>query len=363
MSARRHVAGSGVSRRIGASLAALVFVVAWSVIAGGSSASAGTEAHAKTHSGEHIVWSQFVDLNFSAARIVISRVGGLNAHALTHPAHGVVDIDPKISPNGRLVAFERDDPQGNGHIMVVGIRGRGAHEVEVGCVDPCFSANNPTWTPDGRHLLFQKAIGPIDSNGNAASALLWKTDLHGKHVVLVSNPALAGAYEDYDAQFAAAGYVVFGRLNLRRDQAAIFRMRADGSHACRLTPWALNADLPDASPAASGPTQNLAVFESHGHGGPPPGKAQAIATTPARCGGRHPVSYLTSPTSAPVQHFNPSWSPDGKHVVFVRFKFVNGDPIVHGDIMTSRWDGTGRHRITHSKLFDFRPDWGPAPDQ
>jgi hypothetical protein len=137
-------------------------------------------------------------------------------------------------------------------------------------------------------------------------------------------------------------------------------MNDDGSHACRLTPWALQADTPDISPATTGPTQDLAVFETFGHNGPPPGAASAVATVKATCGGPHPIHYLTSPKSSPTQHFNPGWSPDGTHVVFVRFKSVDGDPIVHGDLVTSRADGTHREVIANSPLFDFRPDWGAA---
>jgi Tol biopolymer transport system component len=289
-----------------------------------------------------------------------SDASGDHLRRLTHPDEGVVDVDPKISPNGRRVAFERDDTEGISHLMVVGIHGRGLHEVDV-CDDPCIGANQPTWGPDGHHLYFTRVDGPIDSDGNAVSARLWRTDLQGQHVVPVSDPNVDGRFEDAWAQFAPAGYIVFVRLSLARDDAAVFRMRPDGTHACRLTPWNLDADLPDVSPATSGPTQNRAVFETYGHGGPPRGKVSAIATVRASCGGEHHIRYVTSATSDPVWHFNPGWSPHGRHVVFVRFKAVDGDPIVHGDIMTSRWDGEHRQLISRSPLFDFRPDWGPAP--
>jgi TolB protein len=305
------------------------------------------------------VWSQFVDLDFSAARIMVADPDGESRQRLTHPAEGVVDIDPRISPDGRWVAFERDDVNGHGHVMLVGTDGRGQHEVDVGCVDPCFSANAPTWTPDGAHLIFQKVIGPIVDD-NAASALLWKTDLSGDHVVRLSPKRLDGVVEDVNAQFAADGYLVVVRLNLARDRPALFRMRPDGTHACRLTPWALSADTHDVSPATSGPTKDLAVFETYGHNEPPPGKVSAVATVKATCGGDHRIRYVTSPTREPVWHFNPAWSPGGQHLVFVRFKSVDGDPIVHGDLETSRWDGSDRRRIVQGPLFDFRPDRGAA---
>ena len=93
---------------------------------------------------EHIVWTQVVDVDFNAARIMVAGPDGESRQRLTHPAEGVFDFDPRVSPDGRMVAFERDDPEGNGHLMLMGIDGRGLREVDV-CDDPCFSANGPTW--------------------------------------------------------------------------------------------------------------------------------------------------------------------------------------------------------------------------
>ena len=42
-------------------------------------------------SGQHIVWSQFVDLDFSAARIMVTDPDGESRQRLTRPAEGVVD--------------------------------------------------------------------------------------------------------------------------------------------------------------------------------------------------------------------------------------------------------------------------------
>jgi hypothetical protein len=41
-------------------------------------------------------------------------------------------------------------------------------------------------------------------------------------------------------------------------------MDADGSDVRRLTPWRLDADTADLSPAASGPTEDLVAFETYG---------------------------------------------------------------------------------------------------
>jgi Tol biopolymer transport system component len=306
---------------------------------------------------EVIAWSQFVDVRFSAARIVASGPHGGHLHAVTHPAEGVVDVNPEISPDGHWIAFERD-LEDTSRIIIVGIHGHRQHALDLGCVDPCLGDSGPTWAPDGRHLFFQRAIGPIGPDDNAASAALWRTDLAGDHVVRVSPERIDGRYEDNSARVAPAGYVVFIRLSLRRDSTALFRMRPDGSHARRLTPWRLSADIFDVSPARRGPTRNLVTFETYGHVPPPDGTTSAVAAVSAVLHKDRRVQYLTSPTSVPVWHFNPTWSPNGRRVAFVRFKSVNSDPIVHGDIWTIRWDGTDRERISHGRLFDFRPSWG-----
>ncbi len=284
---------------------------------------------------------------------------------MTHPGAGLHDLDPQFSPNGRLVAFERDVPDPTydevGTVGIVRANGRGERVLDLGCVDPCFSDNQPTWTPDGRHLLFQRVTGPIDNHGNARSAALWRTDVKGEHVTRVSPRRIDGRFEESWAQFAPAGYLVLLRGNNATGHSAVFRMNPDGTKACRLTPWSLDADLPDVSPARRGPTKDLLVFETYGHGAPD-GQSQAIATASADCEGDHHVRYLTSPTALPVQNFNPAWSPDGRQVAFVRFKYLDSDPIVHGDIWRMRWNGEGKRPVSQLDLFEFRPNWGPTPD-
>jgi Tol biopolymer transport system component len=336
----------------------------------GSASDVSTTAIAPTHRSvaaatdrarDVLVWSQFVDLKFHAARIVASRLHGGQVRTLTHPARGIVDINPQISPDGRWVVFERD-VKDTTRVVIVGIHGHRQHVVDLGCDDPCAGDNGPTWSPDGQHLLFERVTGPFSPDGNAVSAALYMADVDGQNVVRLSPDWIDDrGCEDQWAQFAPDGYVVFIRGCIGHQSTALYRMRADGTHQRRLTPWRINADIMDVSPATSGPTRNLVVFETYGHGEPPTGKVSAVAAVSAARKSDHHVRYLTSPTSVPVWNFNPTWSPDGKRVAFVRFKSVDSDPVVHGDIWTIRWDGTDRERVSHAKLFDFRPSWGRLP--
>jgi hypothetical protein len=119
-----------------------------------------------------------------------------------------------------------------------------------------------------------------------------------------------GTYEDYLASFAPAGYMVF--LRIRNEDIRVARIRRDpNGHITQITPYRLDADELSVSPAASGPSKNLIVFETFGHGAPA-GIAQAVATVPATCApGRRcakRVALLTSPHSLSVQRCTPGWT-------------------------------------------------------
>jgi TolB protein len=359
----RHVGQFGTRRLARVRARCAVFSVGLVVVVGGAfpaPASAGTSGSA---SDTRIAWSRFVDLEFSAARIVIADAAGRGVRELTHAGSGIQDIDPAISPDGRWVAFERDFADGSAAVGLVRTNGRDEHIVALGCTEPCAVDLSPTWTPDGRHVVFTRVVGPFDGpNDSAASAVMYTADLDGRHVRRFSERGIDGVFEDYRATFAPSGYVVFVRLRNSDIHSAVFRMSPDATHVRRLTSWQLDADLPVISPASTGPSKDLVVFETYGQG-PPDGVAQAIATVPANCSSDYDcarrVRLLTSPGSAPVDNFNPDWSPDGQGIAFVRFHgFPDRPPI--GDIWTMRWDGSDKRQVSTSPLFEFRPNWGTA---
>ncbi len=309
--------------------------------------------------GPRMAWSRFVDSDFSAARIVIRDPDG-QVREVTHSADGVQDIDPKFSPDGSEVLFERDFSDGSTQIVVVAIDGTDERVLPLGCVDPCGADLGPSWAPDGRHVYFTRVVAPFDGvNGSAHSAVLYRAGLDGRGLTRVSPHGIDGTYEDYLASFAPAGYMVFLRIRNSDVRSAAFRRDADGT-TTRLTPWSLDADELSVSPARRGPSRDLVVFETYGRGAPE-GIAQAVATVPATCRSldrcRHEIRYLTSPHSLPDEHFNPAWSPSGRQIAFVRFSSDGiGTPV--GDIWRMRWNGAHQRPVSTSPLFEFRPAWG-----
>lgn len=363
---RGHETGTRRLRPVASATALAVLAAGAVALAGateGSSAGAEQSRSAQPPRNQ-VAWSRFVDLDFSAAGIVI-RSGDGSTRRITRPPSGVQDVDPAISPDGRWVAFERDYSDGTAALGLVRSDGTGERVLRRVCTDSCVAVLAPTWTPDGRHLAFSRVLG-LDLTADdptADSAVLWLADLDGRHLTRLSQAGIDGRLEDSRATFAPGGYVVFVRIRNSDGHLAVFRMARDGTHVRRLTPWSLDADLPWVSPASSGRTEHLVVFETYGHGAPD-GTAQAVATVPATCrpasACRHRIRMLTSAKALPVQHFNPTFSPNGRRIAYVKFRGSEDAP-PEGDIWTMRWDGTDKHAFSHSRLFEFRPSWGVTP--
>ena len=103
------------------------------------------------------------------------------------------------------------------------------------------------------------------------------------------------------------------------------------------------------------------MFETYGHGGPPRQGLQRRNRSDDLQPGhecRKQIRYLTHHRAGTVASFNPSWSPNGHRIAYTRFK---DHPCCLGDIWTTRPDGSHRRAVSKSPLFEYRPDWGPAP--
>jgi Tol biopolymer transport system component len=320
---------------------------------------------ADASSASTIAWSQFAG-NGLRARIVSAQPDGTGLRTVSHPDKHFYDIDPAISPDGGEVAFERDDNKtGTSAIGIAEADGSAEDVLDLGCDDPCAADLTPGWLPGGERITFTSVVGPFDLPGETAhSAVLYTANPDGSDVERLSEPGIDSVYEDYHARWAPDGsYYIFTRVRNEGFKIATFRADPDGSNAQRLTPWHLGSDLPDISLATSGPTEDLIVFETYGTGAPK-GETQNVATVPADCTSvsecRDAIRYVTHRGAGKVASFNPTWSPDGSEIAFVHYKDQGPDQIPTGDIWTVGADGTGKHVVSDSPRFDFRPDWGPT---
>jgi Tol biopolymer transport system component len=190
-------------------------------------------------------------------------------------------------------------------------------------------------------------------------ALLFSTDLRGRRLRRLSEPGIDGVYEDNAARFSPDGRsAVVARIRSADLKIAVFRLDLDRRPAKQLTDWSLGADEPDYSPVRSGPTKDLLVFGTFQ--GPEPGPFGDIATLPAFC---HPLTDCTSAARLLTDHaasggraFAPTWSADGRRVVF-----SESPPDQFPDLWTARPDGSDRRRLTNTPdVLELAPDAGLA---
>jgi hypothetical protein len=323
-----------------------------------SSASSNAASHGLPSTRGFIVWTHRAD--DGSEQLLTAHADGSHQRALTPSITDSSDIDAQVSPSGNWVAYEHDSP-GSETIHLVRPDGTGDHVLDVGCVDPCFGTDGPTWLSNHR-IAFLRVVGPFDDvPGNAVSAVLFSVRVDGSHLRRLSEPGIDGVYEDRYARVSRdRSYLTFQRLRLSDFKAALFRMAPDGSHVRQLTPWGLHADLYDLSTARSGPTKDLIAFQSPGRGDPDATFAD-IGFLPATCSSvedcTSKIAWMTDNGATGRRTSNPQWSPDGSSLVFVDRSSID-EP--NAEIWTMRFGGTEaqRRNISNSANFDYRPAWG-----
>lgn len=323
--------------------------------------------HGRTRAGARdrslIVWTHTPSLDEvdRTGNLLISHPDGRGQRQLTAERDGVNDIDAVISPEGRRVAFQRLR-ENSSHLRLVPVSGGRAKKLDLGCTGECWGDVAPTWLAPDR-LSFTRYF-ESDKYPEGWASKLYTVRMSGSTAGKVrpwGHKNKLGVWDDSYARLSPDGrFVVFSRLRISDSAIAVFRMRPDGRRLRQLTPFALDAQLPHLSPATSGPTAGLIVFQTYGKGHPD-GSARDLATVPASCASLtaclEAVRYVTKNSGGTGRASNPAWSPDGRRIAFAGRPSADD---VDCQIATIRWNGKHRRVVSTSPLFDFRPDWGSA---
>jgi TolB protein len=157
-----------------------------------------------------------LSLNDGSANRLTDRLGVLTA--------------PEISPDGASVTFTRGNPDtGNMQIMVMDRNGENAGNI------PQISGWDPTWSPDGRQILFASTA--------EGTTQLFIVNRGGGGLRQVSNlPAIRGR-SDWSPD--GGSIVTYSGPAWNRE---VFILNADGSNARQLTPTGGNSQGPSFSP-------------------------------------------------------------------------------------------------------------------
>lgn len=258
----------------------------------------------------------FVSSRTGHKEIWVMDYDGRNQHQVTRL--GSIALSPRVSPDGSRIAFSALN-RGNWEILVW------SNELNRLVSFPRFGGANlsPAWTSDGGRIAFSSSrtgdpeIYVSDANG---SGLRRVTAYHGPDVSPVWNPKT-------NAQIAW----VSGRTGLPQ----IYTMESDGTNVQRLTDQGYAV-----SPAWS-PNGQFLAFAWIRHYGPGAPGAQDIY-----------IMDITTRQFVQLTHNGrrndfPSWSPDGRHIVFQ----------ADDQIWSMLADGSQQKQLTLAGK-NSQPNWG-----
>jgi TolB protein len=237
------------------------------------------------------------------------------------------DAEPAWSPDGRRLAFVRSAPQPV--MYLIGADGQGLRRLSAGA--------SPAWSPDGERIMFSRRVG--------RGADLYVVRAEGQAARRLTRTAAVESDPEWSPDGRLVAFVRPGRAG----SAHVYVMRANGRRVRRVT----SGPLEDSSPTWSPDGRRIAFVRDD----ETTGQTRVYVTTLDGKKVRPLVGKLELDPGASFES-DPSWSPDGKRVVFVR------GARLYSDLYVASADGRFLRRLSDNALdqvLDRQPAWQPLP--
>ena len=264
---------------------------------------------------------------------------GTGLAQLTNVAGGQTAALPDISADGKRIVFE-SNASGPYEIWVMNADGSGQAKLTH---RSGFEAFQPSWSPDGAHIVFSSCGEPLGFPGYCDIDVM-NADGTGVH-------RLVGGHRYHlRPEYSPNGNRIVFSSDRKGLISALWAVRSDGSKLKRLTPPHLEAFWPDWAPNGKRVlfTDNCCRRGSN------------VRTVRAGGGG---VKRITHFGARLADRAFASYSPDGRRIVFFYSRTCSGSPC--GDVFTMAANGSRRHRVptgvkTPDPGLPITTDWGPS---
>ena len=298
------------------------------------------------------------------SEIYVVNQDGTGLRRVSSSRTAVLDNHAQWSPDGKRILFDRC-----GNVCSIWlVDADGTHERRLDAACPadrppptCSDDSNPSFAPDGRHIVFVHAAGRIEhqstSDWVASSEIVWRDLRGGKLTVLRRLTGFRGDYET--PQVSPDGTKLAFRIEnsdraRQKNGQALFVVNLDGSSQRRITPWSMRGANPSWAP--DGSRILFASIVPAGHLAP---GTNLYAVGPDG-------TDLRPLTNVGTDHYvlAGSYSPDGKAIVYATDLGATPKPQggnTFADIVTRPLTGGPVTQITDSANLDAWPSWGSNP--
>ncbi len=196
-----------------------------------------------------IAFRRYFDKDNTTGAIFVMAPDGTGSRQLTRPPRGFLDQTEDWSPNGSLIVFQRCSATTPCAIYTVKADGTRLKRLSwaPGTGGKLLSDDQaPTFTSDGRHVVFTRASGGIHPKVDQIKhSDLVVMDLSGNNRrIVVRAPQYKADYEN--ASFSPDGSKLVyehrrSQLVDPQTRRALVVSSADGKRQQQITPWSLNA--------------------------------------------------------------------------------------------------------------------------
>ncbi len=282
----------------------------------------------------------------------LARPDGTGIHFAMSAIPGKFQEHPDWSPDGQRIVFSATETDlQTEDLWVADVDGSNAERI-VDCQAPCLWADEPAWSPDGRSIVFQRSI----SHNGTRTSTLEVLDPATKNVqTLLTAPKGKTFYaprwspdgRSLVTEFATNGATIDDPPTA--NSIAIVDLRATPPTVRAITKESLLANNPDWSPRG-----DLIVFSLPATGAGFDGMADLYTIRPD--GTR--MTVVTSLAAKGGRAFQPTFTPDGARIIFVREAVLGGDVSMASVLI----DGTGLIPATSSGyIAGYHPRLRPSP--